>query len=180
MPRNSKAKQAANQQRIVEGLAVGKKQTLIAEELGLHPVTVSRNLALLRDGLVSASREEFSQYVQQQVELLTKVIEEVWEGKLPPEAANSIRGLMDSIARLTGSNSPIKSIHATVKGPQLDALYLDIRQELLDLSDADKQEALSLMREFATTRKKPVIVDAMPLQPVERSLTDGDVLRTSE
>jgi hypothetical protein len=30
-----------------------------------------------------------------------------------------------------------------------------------------------LMREFAKSRKKPVVVDAMPLQPVERSSTDG-------
>lgn len=126
MPKNSKVKQAANQQKIVEGLAEGKKQTQIAEELGVHPVTVCRNLAELRKGFVSASREEFSVYVKQQVELLTKAIEEVWEGKLPPEAANSIRGLMDSIARLTGSNAPTKSISAHVDGVQV----IPIEQQL--------------------------------------------------
>jgi hypothetical protein len=114
MGRNSKAKQAANQQKIVQRTVEGKTQTTIAEELGIHPVTVCRNLAELRKGFMSVSREEFSVYVKQQVELLTKAIEEVWEGKLPPEAANSIRGLMDSIARLTGSNAPTKSIHANV------------------------------------------------------------------
>ena len=157
-PRHSKAKQAANQQKIVQGTLEGKTQTTIAEELGVARETVNRNLALLRDGLVSASREEFSAYVKQQVELLTKAIEEVWEGKLPPDAANSIRGLMDSIARLTGSNAPTKSIHATMKGPQLDALYLDIRQELLHLSDEDKHQALLLMKGFAESRKKPVVI----------------------
>jgi DNA-binding CsgD family transcriptional regulator len=114
-PRYSKAKQAANQQKIVQGTVEGKTQSTIAVELGLTRETVNRNLAHLRKGFVSASREEFSAYVKQQVELLTKAIEEVWEGKLPPEAANSIRGLMDSIARLTGSNAPTKSISAHVQ-----------------------------------------------------------------
>jgi len=73
------------------------------------------------------SREEFSVYVKQQVELLTKAVEEVWEGKLPPEAANSIRGLMDSIARLTGSNAPTKSISANVN---VDQQVIPIEQQL--------------------------------------------------
>src|SRR5579864_2135012 len=134
-PRNSKAKQAANQQKIVQGTVEGKTQSTIAGELGLARETVNRQLAKLRDGFVTASREEFSQYVKQQVELLTKAIEEVWEGKLPPDAANSIRGLLDSVARLTGSNAPTKSIVGHLSGPKLDALYLEIRAELLDLSD---------------------------------------------
>jgi hypothetical protein len=74
---------------------------------------------------------------------------------------------------LRGTAAPSKSIVGHVHGPQLDALYLEIRQELLDLSDGDKQEALLLMREFAKSRKKPVVVDAMPLQPMERTLSDG-------
>jgi DNA-binding CsgD family transcriptional regulator len=80
---------------------------------------------------------------------------------------------------LRGTAAPSKSIVGHINGPQLDALYLNIRQELLDLDDVAKQDALLLIREFAKSRKKPVIVDAMPLQPVERSLTDG-VLRTSD
>src|SRR5579859_6814695 len=127
---------------------------LKAEGFPADRVTLWRDLSKLRDGFNITNREEFATYVQEQVALLTQAIEEVWEGSLPPEAANSIRGLMDSIARLTGSNAPTKSIHATVKGPQLDALYLDIRQELLHLGDKDKHEALLLMREFARSRKK--------------------------
>jgi hypothetical protein len=75
---------------------------------------------------------------------------------------------------LRGTAAPSKSIVGHVSGPQLDALYLEIRQELIDLCDGDKQDALLLMKEFAKSRKKPVVVDAMPLQPVERSLTDGN------
>lgn len=76
---------------------------------------------------------------------------------------------------LRGTAAPSKSIVGHVSGPQLDALYLGIRQELLDLDDEAKQEALLLIRDFAKARKKPVVVDAMPLQPVERMLTDGIV-----
>jgi hypothetical protein len=61
---------------------------------------------------------------------------------------------------LRGTAAPTKSIHATVSGPQLDALYLDIRQELIDLDDDAKHEALLMMRKFAKSRKKPVVVTA--------------------
>jgi hypothetical protein len=85
------------------------------------------------------------------------------------------RGWMKLEVEIRGTAAPSKSIVGQVSGPQLDALYLEIRQELLDLGDGDKQDALLLMREFAKARKKPVVVDAMRLQPVERSLTDGNV-----
>jgi hypothetical protein len=175
-PRNSKVKVAQNQATMVQGLKEGKKQVAIAAELRLTPETISRNLAKLREGFTTASREEFSVYVKQQVDLLTKAIEEVWQGTLPPEAANSIRGLMDSIARLTGSNAPTKSIVGHVNGPQLDALYLEIRQELLDADDDTKQEALLMVRELVKSRRKPVVVDAMPIR---KEITDG-VLGTSD
>lgn len=179
-PRNSKAKQAANQQKILQGMVEGKTQTTIADEIGVTRETVNRNLAKLREGFQLASKEQFTEYVQHQVALLTELASQLWEGVVPPDVGNSIRGVLDSIARLTGSNAPTKSIVGHVSGPKLDALYLDIRQELLDLSDGDKQDALLLMREFARSRKKPVVVDAMPLQPVERSLADGNILETSE
>ena len=120
--------------------------------------TLTRDLTRLRQQFNASNSAEFAEYVREQVELLTKVVEEVWGGNLAPEAANSIRGLMDSIARLTGSNAPSKSIVGHVSGPKLDSLYLDIREVLLDLDDADKQEALLLMRGFAKQRKKPVVI----------------------
>jgi DNA-binding CsgD family transcriptional regulator len=134
-PRHSKAKQAANQQKIVQRTLEGKTQATIAEELGLTRETVNRNLAELRKGFVSTSREEFAAYVKQQVELLTKAIEEVWAGKLPPEAANSIRGLMDSIARLTGSNAPTKSIsaHLKVEDEVTQGFYIEFARRTMKL-----------------------------------------------
>ena len=116
MGANSKTKVAANRAKIIEGTNEGKTQREIGEELGLTRDTVNRNLAALKASFVQGNREDFEKYVRAQLDLLTKAIEEVWEGNLPPDAANSIRGMMDSIARLTGSNAPSKSIVARVDG----------------------------------------------------------------
>lgn len=167
MPRNSKAKQANNQQAIVQGTKEGKTQSTIAAELGLTRETVNRNLAKLRDGLVSASREEFSEYVKQQVELLTKAIEEVWEGTLPPEAANSIRGLMDSIARLTGSNAPTRSISASLNVEQ-QVLPLEQQLEYLQafagLYDDERLEELDRVRARKRTCRVTLEVPQLQLE----------------
>lgn len=109
MGRHSKPKSAVIKEKIVQGTQDGKNQGVIAGELKVSREHVNRTLAELRDRFKDRSPEAFSAYVHRQVELLTQAIEEVWEGKLPPEAANSIRGLMDSIARLTGSNAPTRS-----------------------------------------------------------------------
>lgn len=114
MGRHSKQKSAVIKEKIVEGTQAGKNQGEVAAELAVSREHVNRTLAELRDRFKDRSPEAFSVYVQQQVELLTKAIEEVWEGTLPPEAANSIRGLMDSIARLTGSNAPTRSENLTM------------------------------------------------------------------
>jgi len=164
-PRNSKLKVASNQARIVQGLNEGKKQVQIAAELSLTPETVSRNLAKLREGFTIASKEQFSEYVQRQVELLSKAIEEVWEGNLPPEAANSIRGLMDSIARLTGSNAPSKSISAHVDaGASVIAIseQYEYLQAFAGLYPDERLEELD--RVAARKRTCRVVMDAMPKQ----------------
>ena len=143
-PRHSKAKQASNQKKIVQGTVEGKTQSTIAAELGLARETVNRNLAQLRKGFVSASRDEFAIYVKQQVELLTKAIEEVWAGKLPPEAANSIRGLMDSIARLTGSNAPTKSIsaHVEIENEITQGFYVEFARRTMKLKHKSSWQKL--------------------------------------
>jgi hypothetical protein len=126
-PRNSKAKQAANQQKIVQGTVEGKTQSTIAGELGLARETVNRNLAKLREGFQLATKEQFSDYVQHQVSLLTELASQLWEGEVPADVGNSIRGVLDSIAKLTGSNAPTKSISAHVNG---DAQVIPIEHQL--------------------------------------------------
>ncbi len=58
---------------------------------------------------------------------------------------------------LRGTAAPSKSIVGHVNGPQLDALYLEIRQELLDANNDTKQDALLMVRQLVQSRKKPVV-----------------------
>ena len=58
---------------------------------------------------------------------------------------------------LRGTAAPSKSIVGHVNGPQLDALYLEIRQELLDADNDTKQDALLMVRQLVQSRKKPVV-----------------------
>ena len=78
---------------------------------------------------------------------------------------------------LRGTAAPSKSIVGHVSGPQLDGLYLEIRQELLDADDDTKQEALLLVRELAKSRRRPVVVDAMPMR---KEISDDRILGTSD
>jgi hypothetical protein len=152
-----------------------------AKELGVSYITVRRDRKTLMEQTRNETLSEMQQYRENQLARITEKWDEI-------ENDQSMSGAEKHLAwsrwmklemDLRGTAAPSKSIVGHVHGPQLDALYLDIRQELLDLGDGDRQEALLLMREFAKSRKKPVVVDAMPLQPVERSLADG-VLRTSD
>jgi hypothetical protein len=152
-----------------------------AKELGVSYITVRRDRKTLMDQTRNETLTEMQLYRENQLARIADKWDEI-------ENDQSMSGAEKHLAwsrwmklemDLRGTAAPSKSIVGHVNGPQLDALYLDIRQELLDLSDGDRQEALLLIREFAKSRKKPVVVDAMPLQPVGRSLTDG-ILRTSD
>jgi hypothetical protein len=72
---------------------------------------------------------------------------------------------------LRGTAAPSKSIVGHVSGPQLDALYLDIREVLLDADEETRQEVLDHARELVKSRRKPVVVD---LNLFPKELTDGN------
>jgi DNA-binding CsgD family transcriptional regulator len=174
--KTSKATRAERRSNEIKLMNDGKNQTQIAEELGISRTTFWRDLQALTVEYTKGNQESFAELRKVQVGALLDMAKEVHDGIVSPKVGTSVKGFLDSVTKLLGLNAPslVYSKHENVSGPQLDALYLDIRQELIDLDDEAKQEALILMREFAKSRKKPVIVDAMPLQPVERSLTDGN------
>jgi DNA-binding Lrp family transcriptional regulator len=171
--KTGKAVRAERQAKALELMKGGETQEAIAQLLGVSRTTFWRDLQAIEARFVEGSKEDVAAFKKSQYEALIRIESATAEGSIEPEVANALVRVRDSVARLLGLNAPTKSIVGHVSGPQLDALYLNIRQELIDLSDADKQDALLLMREFAKSRKKAVVVDAMPLQPVERSLTDG-------
>lgn len=69
-------------------------------------------------------------------------------------------------------DEPVLSIAAHVSGPQLDALYLDIREVLLDADEETRQEVLDHARELVKSRRKAIVVD---LNLFPKELTDGNV-----
>lgn len=158
--------------------AFGKSAAEIAQVEGVAVKTVHNNLSIARKE-ASPIANEIRTEADGELRGLLDFIKQS-EEMTDAEIVREIRATWKDLRALHGADEPTKSIVGHVSGPQLDALYLDIRQELLDLSDEDKQEALLMMRNFAKTRKRPVVVDAMPLQPVERSLNDGYILGTSE
>jgi predicted transcriptional regulator len=165
---------------IVEGVKLGLKNTDIADALGVHRNTVSYHLGKLRDKLRDKSPTEYAEFVRQQVEVMATLVEEVHQGKLPPDAANAIRGLMDSVARLTGSNAPAKSMHLSlhrridgstpVQSMTDDELRVVIAREILcGLNDGQIDE----VRAFAKSLPHDEPMDT-------QHMTDEEMLRVIE
>ena len=89
--RNSRAEIAKRQTTLAETLNLGMTAEEAMAATGVSRTTIWRDLSSLKEGFQITNKEAFAQYVTSQVGILTKVIEEVWEGALEPEVANSIR-----------------------------------------------------------------------------------------
>lgn len=170
----------ARKNRLLELLAEGLNQQQAAEQLRLegYPAdvrTLRRDVSSLRGQWGKENMNQFEHWRDEHIAELEALRVKLEDPLIPLTDKIALTlAIIREDSKIKGTAAPSKSIVGHVSGPQLDALYLEIRQELLDLSDGDKQDAMLLMREFAKSRKKPVVVDAMPLQPVERSLTDGN------
>jgi DNA-binding Lrp family transcriptional regulator len=158
--KTSKAERAERQARALELMKSGETQEAIAEVLGVSRTTFWRDLQAIEARFVAGSNDDVKQFKEAQYQALMKIEQATANGTIEPDVANALTRIRDSVAKLLGLNAPTKSIVGHVSGPKLDSLYLDIREVLLDLSDGDKQEALLLMREFAKTHKKPVVITA--------------------
>jgi DNA-binding CsgD family transcriptional regulator len=154
----------------------------LAKLLNVSRNTITADRLAMMEQAMSETKSEMQQYRENQLARIADKWDEIESDETMTGAEKHLAWSrwMKLEMDLRGTAAPSKSIVGHVNGPQLDTLYLEIRQELLDLGDEAKQDALLLMREFAKSRKKPVVVDAMPLQPVERRLTDGGILRTSD
>jgi hypothetical protein len=109
-PRRSNAVIATRREKILAHLRQKPDATVatIAKAVKVPPRTITFDLKALRDQLQTTNQASFADFVKRQVELLTNVIEDTYNGTIPPEVANAVRGLFDSIAKLTGSNAPEK------------------------------------------------------------------------
>jgi hypothetical protein len=153
--KDRKSQSEVRRARMQKMSALGKSAAEIAQVEGVAIQTVHNNLVLARkeaSPIANAIREEADGELRGLLSFI-KQSEEMTDAELVRE----IRATWKDLRELHGADEPTKSIVGHVSGPKLDSLYLEIRAELLDLSDGDKQEALLLMREFAKSRKKPVL-----------------------
>lgn len=165
---------------VKDGMKLGLSNKDMAIALNVHRNAISYHLAKLRDGVVEKDPHGFADLIRDQVQLIIAVVDEVHEGKLPPDAANAIRGLMDSVARLTGSNAPSKSMHLSlhrridgstpVQSMTDDELRVVIAREILcGLNDSQVDE----VRAFAKSLPHDELMDT-------QNLTDEEMLRVIE
>jgi hypothetical protein len=109
-PRRTNAEIANRRGKVLDVLKRKPNSTLkqIAKAVNVPERTASFDLKQLRDQLQATNATSFAEFVKGQVELLTRLLEDTYNGAIPPEVSNACRGLMDSIAKLTGSNAPEK------------------------------------------------------------------------
>lgn len=161
-PKSDTATIEARKNRLLELLTEGKTQADAAEILRLegYPAdvrTVRRDVMSLKGQWGEQNMSQFEvwrgEHIEELRDLRTKLEDPLIR---PAEKVALALAIIREDSRIKGTAAPSKSIHATVNGPQLDALYLEIRQELIDADDATKQEALLLVRDLVNSRKKPV------------------------
>jgi hypothetical protein len=120
---------------------------------------------------------QFEIWRDEHIAELDKLRESLEDFLIPPEKRIELAlAIIREDSKIKGTAAPTKSIVGHVNGPQLDALYLDIRQELLDADDATKQEALVMVRELVKSRRKETL-NGIP-QLSERNVTVQDGAET--
>jgi hypothetical protein len=162
-------------------LAEGKSQVGAAEQLRLerYPAddrTIRRDVFSLRGQWGEKNMSEFQRWQAEHIAELQELRAKLEDPLIrPAEKVALMLAIIREDSKIKGTAAPSKSVHANVSGPQLDALYLDIRDVLLDADEQTRQEVLEDARAKVKSRRKPVVVDGMPLQPIERMLTDGQL-----
>jgi hypothetical protein len=102
----------ARRREAVAGMLGTKTQAEIAEVVGAPLRTIERDTAALRRNFRDG--EQFAEFVKGLVELYISDYEETRACTLPPEVSSACRGILDSIARITGANAPSKSLSVSV------------------------------------------------------------------
>lgn len=170
-PRSDNATVEARRSRLIGLLSEGFSEVQAADILRQEgfpgsDVTIRRDVRTLAPVWGAANAEAFDHYRQKQLEELESLRAELKNDKIKPDRRIDLAlSILDREIRLLGTEAPSRSVnvHQSV-GHQLDSLYLDIREALLDLDDVAKQEALQMMRNFALTRRKPVTITAQLME----------------
>ncbi|SPF44747.1 hypothetical protein SBA1_550112 [Candidatus Sulfotelmatobacter kueseliae] len=174
-PKSDTATIEARKNRLLELLAEGKSQVEAAEILRSEgypadPRTLRRDVTSMRGQWVKENMSQYDQWRDEHIAELNKLRDKLEDFLIPPEKRIELAlAVIREDSKIKGTAAPSKSIVGHVSGPQLDALYLDIRQELLDADEETRQLALTMVRELVQSRRKEIINAELP------QLSDGDI-----
>jgi hypothetical protein len=175
-PKSDSATIAARKLRLVELLNEGKSEAQAAEILrgegypASHD-TITRDVRELGKGWAAATVQDFAASADEQYRFLQGLKVDLADPKIKADRRIELAlSILDREMKLLGTAAPTKSIQAHVSSSaKLDPLYLAVRSVLQDLEDAEQQEGLELLRQFAKTKRKPMTIDLAAVP----QLTDG-------
>jgi hypothetical protein len=143
---------------VAKALSEGRPLIELTEELGRSYKQILRYKDSLMKKLQGETETTVAEYRAAQLDELADLEALCEDPKIKPDRkVELLHSIIQTKIKLLGTAAPTKSIVGHVSGPQLDALYLDVREVLIDLDKSAQEEGLQLLREWAATRKKPVI-----------------------
>lgn len=157
--KTSKAERAERQARALQLMKEGGTQEAIAELLGISRTTFWRDLQAIEARYVEGSKDDVAAFKKNQYDALIRIESATAEGSIPPDVANALTRIRDSVAKLLGLNAPERSLHANVNIEQqvipieqqleylqaFAGLYEDERLEELDRVKARKRTCRVVM-----------------------------------
>jgi len=165
--RDRKKTQVTRQAREIELMNAGMTRTQIAAELGISRTTFWRDISELTKRYLEGNKEAFTQLRELQVGALLDLAREVYEGALNPEAGNTIRGFLDSVAKIRGWNAPVKSLSVRTT-TTLTPLDFEIREAFFGLSPEVVTAELARIRALP---REATVLDLSGFAP--KQLTEG-------
>ena len=131
----------------------------IAAALCVSRQTFWRDLQAIEARYVEGSKDDVATFKKNQYDALIRIESATAEGSIPPDVANALTRIRDSVAKLLGLNAPERSLHANVNIEQqvipieqqleylqaFAGLYEDERLEELDRVKARKRTCRVVM-----------------------------------
>jgi hypothetical protein len=146
---------------------VGKQE--LADSLGVSRATLWRDLQAIEARHVEGSKDDVAAFKKSQYDALMRIESATAEGSIPPEVANALIRIRDSVARLLGLNAPERRITA-----HLDASNTQVQYRFLEHSHGLSADQIEEVFRFMDTlpRSKVTIADCFPQQTPQ--LTEGE------
>ncbi len=143
-------------------LGEGHTQRSIAEQIGVTPVTVCRNLKELRETMATATQADFETYRKGQLAILELIEENLLNGAIPTDVAGEWRRVRSDITKLMGWNAPERSVSINVEADSSKLVgYRKFVAETQYLSGQQLEEVYKFARSLSTARE-PIEVHFLP------------------